>query len=326
MTQPVASVVICTYNRPALFEAALRSCLSDATRRAMPFEVVVADNSVGSHAAAIIERIPHGTATVRIVPVTPPNISLARNAGLRAAFAPLVAFMDDDLQVEPGWLDALVDVLGETGADVALGPVRPRFFGGSPPDWDPTGARFTRALAQPTGSPVAASGSARPANFAVSTASSIWRVASCFADAEPFDPAFGACGGEDLDLFLRLERRGCRFVWCNEAGVHETVLPGRMHLSYHRLRVYSGAQVYGAATVKNASLRWAALLSIGLRGLVQGLAFGVAALALALAGSLRGRRHARAATHATLMALAGWGKLTWWRRISLYHIEQPSER
>jgi len=323
MTGPVATVVICTYNRPALFEAALRSCLRDATRRAMPFEVVVADNSVERHAAAIVARVPAGAVAARVVTVAPPNISLARNAGLRAALAPLVAFMDDDLEVEPGWLDALVDVLAATGADVALGPVRPRFPGGAPPDWDPTGARFTRALARPTGSPLAAGGPARPANFAVSTASSIWRVATCFTDAEPFDPDFGACGGEDLDLFLRLERRGRRFVWCNEAGVRETVPPGRMRLSYHRLRVYSGAQVYSAATVKNASSRWAALLGIGLRGLAQSLAFGSAALALALAGRRRGRGRA---TQAMLLALAGWGKLTWWRRVPLYHLERPSGR
>jgi succinoglycan biosynthesis protein ExoM len=209
-----ASVVICTYNRPALFAAALRSCLRDATRRALPFEIVIADNSVSGHAAGIVaaERAGEKTA-VRVVTVAPPNISLARNAGLRAAAAPLVAFLDDDLEVEPGWLDALVDVLAATGADVALGPVRPRFPGGNPPDWDPAGARFTRVLACPTGSPVAAGGREKPAGFAVSTASSIWRVKTCFTDAAPFDPAFGACGGEDLDLFLRLARRGRRFVW-----------------------------------------------------------------------------------------------------------------
>jgi succinoglycan biosynthesis protein ExoM len=321
---PAASVVICTYNRPALFEAALRSCLHDATHRAMLFEIVVADNSVDGYAASVVGRVSTGAPNIRIVAVTPPNISLARNAGLRAAAAPLVAFMDDDLQVEPGWLDALVDVLAATGADVALGPVRPQFSGGSPPDWDPTGARFTRVLPLPTGSPIAASGAAKPANFCVSTASSIWRVATCFTDAEPFDPDFGACGGEDLDLFLRLQRRACRFVWCAEAGVRETVLPGRMHLGYHRLRVYSGAQVYSAATLKNAPSRPAALLSIGLRGLVQTLAFGIAAMALGLASRLHQPGLRRQTARATFAALGGWGKLTWWRRVPLYHVERPS--
>ena len=124
----------------------------------------------------------------------------ARPAAIRAAAAPLVAFMDDDLELEPGWLDALVDVLASTAADVAVGPVRPNFAVDGPADWDPTGARFTRALEIKTGSQIAASGPAKPADFALSTASSLWRAATCFTDMVPFDPNFGACGGEDFDL------------------------------------------------------------------------------------------------------------------------------
>jgi succinoglycan biosynthesis protein ExoM len=320
----VASVVICTYNRPALFEAALLSCLHDATRRALRFEVIVADNSVANHAISIVNRLPTGLAPVRVIPVTPPNISLARNAGLRAATAPLVAFMDDDLEVEPGWLDALVDTLEASGTDAVMGPVRPHFPAGDPPNWDPTGARFTRVLAQPSGSLIAASGPTKPADFAVSTASSLWRAETCFTDAEPFDPHFGACGGEDLDLFLRLERRGCRFAWCAEAGVRETVLAGRMLLGYHRLRAYSGAQVYAAAAIKNAPSPLAAMLSIGLRGAIQTLVFGAAALPLAAVSRFGGPGLRQQATRMAFAAMAGWGKLTWWRRVGLYHVERPS--
>jgi succinoglycan biosynthesis protein ExoM len=325
MTNPPAiSVVICTYNRPAMFETAMLSCLRDATRRGLAFEIVVADNSVNGHAGPIVDRLVGGGAAIRVVAVSPPNISLARNAGLRLAAAPLVAFMDDDLEVEPGWLDALSDTLAASGADVVIGPVRPRFPDDMPPPWDPTGRLFTRVLAQPTGSMIAASGSAKPADFALSTANSLWRAATCFADPEPFDPDFGACGGEDFDLFLRLERRGCRFAWCAEAGVRETVPSGRMRLGYQSLRAYSGAQVFAAAAIKNASSRRTAALDIGLRGLAQTLAFGVAALPLALAGRLGGPELRARAARTALSALAGWGKVTWWRRVRLYHVERPT--
>jgi succinoglycan biosynthesis protein ExoM len=317
-----ATVVICTYDRPDLFEAALRSCLQDGSRAGLLFEVVVADNSREGHAAAIVARVASADRPVRVVPVAPPNISRARNAGLRAAAAPLVAFMDDDLQVEPGWLDALVGTLEASAADVVIGPVRPRFATGAPPDWDPTGARFTRVLDRPSGSTIAASGPDKPAGFVVSTASSLWRAATCFTDHEPFDPEFGACGGEDLDLFLRLERRGRRIVWCAEAGVRETVLPSRMRLPYYRLRVYGGAQCYVAVTLKNAPSRTRALVSIAWRGLAQTLAFGAAALILSLACRLRVPALRPRATDLTFAALAGWGKLNWWRRVRLYHVEQ----
>jgi succinoglycan biosynthesis protein ExoM len=322
-----ACVVICTFNRPAMFAATLRSCLRDASAAGLPFEVVVADNSRDAYAAGVVAAVraelPACGVPVRVVTASPPNISLARNAGLRAASAPLVAFLDDDLVVEPGWLDALVGVLAATGADAALGPVRPVFPAGSPPDWDPTGARFTRVLAQPTGTPIQASGPA--AGLTVSTASSIWRAATCFTDAEPFDPAFGGCGGEDLDLFVRLRRRGARFVWCAEAGVHETIPAGRMELAYQRLRAYSGSQAFSAVTIKNAPSRPKAWLSLGLRGLAQVLAFGPPALALMLADGLGSGRLGEHGVRMIFNALVGWGKLTWWRLVPLYQIERPPE-
>jgi succinoglycan biosynthesis protein ExoM len=322
MTNLTASVVICTYNRPAMFQAALLSCRRDATRRDMKFEIIVADNSVEGHAYAIVDALPPCGAPVRVVPVQPPNISLARNGGLRAAAAPLVAFMDDDLAVEPGWLDALVDTLESAEVDAVVGPVRPHFAAGAAPDWDPDGARFTRVLPLPSGTLIAASGPDKPAGFALSTASSLWRAATCFTDDAPFDPAFGACGGEDLDLFLRLERRGCRFAWCAEAGVLETIPAGRMSLSYHRLRAYSGAQVYAAAAIKNAPSQFSTMASITARGVAQSVVFGPLALASAVAGRFGGGQE-RAARMAFLAA-AGWGKLTWWRRVGLYHVERPS--
>jgi succinoglycan biosynthesis protein ExoM len=320
---PAASVVICTYNRPALFEAALRSCLRDATRCGLPFEVVVADNSPNGHAGAIVSAI-GGSIPISVVPVSPPNISLARNAGLRAAKAPLVAFMDDDLQVEPGWLDALTTTITTSGADAAVGPVRPDFPAGAGPDWDPTGSRFTRVLPLPSGSPIAVSGPDKPAGFAISTASSIWRAATCFTDAEPFDPGFGACGGEDLDLFLRLARRGRWFAWCAEAGVRETIPAGRMALPYQRLRAYSGSQAYAAAMIKNAPSQVATALDIGLRGAVQAVAYGVAAAGLAAAIPLGMASMRPRAASMAFAAMAGLGKLTWWRRVGLYHVERPA--
>jgi succinoglycan biosynthesis protein ExoM len=322
---PVASVVICTYNRPLLFEAALRSCLRDATSHDLPYEIIVADNGPARHAAGIIAKLAPlaGATAVRLVHVSPPNISLARNAGLREAAAPYVAFMDDDLELDPGWLDALVGTLDTSGADVVVGPVRACFSDGAPPAWDPTGARFTRVLPWPTGRTIAASGPDKPADFALSTASSIWRAASCFTDPAPFDAAFGACGGEDFDLFLRLERRGRRFVWCAEAGVRETIPPGRMTLRYHWLRAYSGAQVYAAAAIRNAASPMLVMLNIGLRGVLQTLLFGSAALGLALAGRLGAAALGRRADQLVFAALVGWGKLTWWRRVGLYHVETP---
>ncbi len=322
MTALAASVVICTFNRLAMLRDAVESCLRDGSRRGTAFEVVIADNSPSGHASAFAAGLAAAGRPVRWAPASPPNISVARNAGLRAAGAELVAFLDDDLQVEPGWLDHLIDTLAQTGADVAVGPVRPRFAAGAPPDWDPAASRFTRVLPVPSGTALIAGGPGRTRGFAISTASSLWRAATCFTDPLPFDPAFGASGGEDLDLFLRLEGRGRRFVWCAEAGVWETVPAGRTGLRYQAMRAYSGAQVYTAAAVRHAPAPSRSAAGIMARGAAQAVGGSAALAALALLRPLTGAAGKQRLVGHVLGTAAAAGKLFWWRKIPLYHIEK----
>lgn len=310
MSAPVASIVITTHSRPLLLEAALRSCLAHATRRGLDFEVVVADNSPDGHAAAVLARL-DPQVPLRAVPCSPPNISVARNAGLRAARAPLVAFLDDDQEVEPGWLDALVDTLERTGADAVLGAVRPLLPPGvDPAPWDPESRQFSRLSPMPEGAPVIAGGPSRTRDFVVGAGNSLWRAATCFTEPEPFDLGYGACGGEDLELFLRLERAGRRFAWCPYAVALEKVPASRFALRYALLRAYSGGQVFAALSRRHGGG------STTLRGAAQFLAMGLLALLLWPFPDARGR-FGRAA----LAAAAGLGKLTWWRRVALYHAE-----
>ena len=315
------SVVICTYNRLRLLERAVTSCLRDATARGTAFELVIADNSPSGHARPLADRLAADGVALRRVPASPPNISVARNAGLHATDSSLVAFMDDDLELERGWLDYLMDTLDRTGADVALGPVRPRFAGASPA-WDPDGMRFTRVMDAASGTPVVAGGARGGGGLVVSTASSLWRRATCFTDGEPFDPAFGVSGGEDLDLFLRLQARGCRFVWCAEAGVWESIPDSRTTLRYHALREFTGAQVYTAASIRHSAAPVVRAADIMARGSVQ---FAAGACGLLVAGALApvsglaGRK--RRVRH-LLQTVAGAGKLMWVRKMPLYHVEK----
>ncbi len=317
----VASVVICTYNRLRMLERAVDSCLRDASGRGTPFEVVIADNSPSGHAKDLAERLVAAGERVRWVSASPPNISIARNAGLHAATAPLVAFMDDDLELERGWLDSLIDTLERTGADVALGPVRPRFAAGSP-DWDPEGARFTRVMSVPSGTPVIAGGARNAGGYVVSTASSLWRSETCFTDAEPFDPAFGVSGGEDLDLFLRLQGRGRRFVWCAEAVVWESIPDTRTTLKYNALREFTGAQVYTAASVRHSGTPAIRVADIMARGAVQ-LAMGAGGLLLAgIMSPVVGAAGRKRMVRQVFTTAAGAGKLLWFRKVPLYHVEK----
>ena len=60
-------------------------------------------------------------------------MNAARNAGVRAATGDLIVFIDDDVSVPPGWLDALLaGVAAAPDREVYGGPIRARLEGGGP--------------------------------------------------------------------------------------------------------------------------------------------------------------------------------------------------
>ena len=116
---PLVSVVLLSYNRPHMIERALKSVLRQTHSN---LEVLVVDNrSTSSHdIAAIVGRYPR----VRLV-ANSHNDGFAggMNRGLQCARGDYVYLTEDDIEVEPDSIRALVDYL-EEHADVGLaGPV-----------------------------------------------------------------------------------------------------------------------------------------------------------------------------------------------------------
>lgn len=101
--QPV-SIVVCTRERPE----DLRSALESLTRLAhSPLEILVVDNAPVTDATArVVNKC--GDERVRLVTEPVPGLSAARNTGLLAASHEIVAFTDDDVVVDPGWIAGLL--------------------------------------------------------------------------------------------------------------------------------------------------------------------------------------------------------------------------
>ncbi len=111
-----ASVIVCTRNRADQLERCLRSLSQLAGE---PGEIVVIDNDPAEPAtASVVERFPG----VRHVPESRPGLSIARNTGVRHSDGEVLAFVDDDVTVHPGWLERLLrgfqapEVMAVTGA------------------------------------------------------------------------------------------------------------------------------------------------------------------------------------------------------------------
>ena len=127
MDAPAVSVVIPTRNRAGYLAVALASLAREQLDG--PCEVLVVDDGSTDRTGQVARD-----AGVRCVRTNPPRgLNAARNIGVRMTVAPLIAFLDDDVEVFPGWLRALVDgAQRHPYADAFGGPIRARLEGPTP--------------------------------------------------------------------------------------------------------------------------------------------------------------------------------------------------
>jgi cellulose synthase/poly-beta-1,6-N-acetylglucosamine synthase-like glycosyltransferase len=114
--RPPVAVIVATRDRPALLAGAL-----DALQAALRpgDELLVVDS--GSRSAATGQLCAaRGVAVLRL---EEPGTSRARNAGLVATAAPLVAFTDDDCLPQAGWTTALAGAFADPATGLVTGRV-----------------------------------------------------------------------------------------------------------------------------------------------------------------------------------------------------------
>lgn len=191
------SVVIPTVDRAALLDR----CLGGLTRpQGADFEVIVAhDGDPGVQ--AVLDRW-RRQLPLRDLRVAERGAVPKRNAGWRAARAPVVAFTDDDCEPAEGWLRAGLDALAPE-VDLVQGRIAPH-----PADAAVTGV-FARTLDQPS------------ASDTYPNANLLYRRAA-LERVGGFDEAFWG-GGEDTDLAWRVIESGGRAAFAPDALVHHAV-------------------------------------------------------------------------------------------------------
>lgn len=121
------SVVVPTRNRPELLRQLVDSILAGDS---VPAEIVIADQS----ADPIELTSTRDGVTIRHLRLSQVGASHGRNAGVAVAQHELIAFVDDDIVVEPGWLARLVAALEDAPFGSAVtGTVRSGASVGSSP-------------------------------------------------------------------------------------------------------------------------------------------------------------------------------------------------
>jgi succinoglycan biosynthesis protein ExoM len=244
------AIVICTFRRNDLLRNLLRALTEQDLPEGLPVSVNVVDNSDEGMARPVVEEIAAASPLpMRWIAAHPANISVARNAGIAATTEPFVAFIDDDQSPEKGWLKAVAAAIGDDRADAWLGRTIADFE--APERVTPfIQTLYSRELDAPAGFELFAFGPQKLGTISLATNNSIFRRANCFTDDVIFEPAFGKGGGEDYDLFCRLQRLGRRFVWAPEAAVRESVPASRCDRAYLRRRFYAGGQAFAVAIAR----------------------------------------------------------------------------
>ena len=118
-SEPTVEVVVPAYERPESLDA----CLTALTASAPLVRVIVVDD--GSTTPAVVEVArAHGATLIRHPSNRGP--AAARNTGLAMTSAPIVAFVDADCAVTPGWLGPLVAHFDDPRVAAVAPRIRPR--------------------------------------------------------------------------------------------------------------------------------------------------------------------------------------------------------
>jgi glucosyl-dolichyl phosphate glucuronosyltransferase len=108
------TVIMCTYNRCQSMAKALSSVAASMLPDSVKWEVVVVDNNSSDQTREVVEDFcRRHPGRFRYVFEPQQGLSHARNAGIREAQGDILAFTDDDVTVEPTWLQNLTARLND---------------------------------------------------------------------------------------------------------------------------------------------------------------------------------------------------------------------
>lgn len=279
-------VCVCTFRRESVSDL-IASLAQLQLPAGAAIRVIVADNDETPSARVRVEQAFAAHKLEGVYLHAPArNISIARNACLDAATAPLVAFVDDDETVRPDWLMRLLARQTDTGASVVFGRVA-AVYPDSLPAW--------LAAADLHSTEVQFRDGAIDGGYTCNVLMRRDLVA-----AHRFNPAFGRSGGEDTTFFGELQRQGAVMAYAADAVVEEPVTPQRASLRWLTTRAFRSGQTYGLLRLAKGDGR----IKVAALSLAK-IAVYLAKAGVTLWSPVRWRKAAvRAYLHAGIMAAA----------------------
>ncbi len=212
--QPLVSIIIPVFNHIKLTLECLLS-ISRFTGHGIDYEIIVANDASTDETLAVLSTIPN----IRLSNNTA-NLGFLRNCNTAAKMArgKYVLFLNNDVQVAPGWLDAMIDVFRSEPDIGAVGPkiVYPSgHLQEAGVSWRRDGTAKMLGLAD---SPDAAQYSyMRDVDYC--SGACLLLEADLFRELGGFDERFAPAYCEDADLCMQIHVRGLRIVYCPAAVI-----------------------------------------------------------------------------------------------------------
>ncbi|MBM7069111.1 glycosyltransferase family 2 protein [Actibacterium sp. 188UL27-1] len=227
------TVGICTFRRSSLF-ATLKSVAEQSLPPNVRVKIVVADNDESAKLAeSLAQFASENDLDLTYVHAPARNISIARNACLSAARDTILLFIDDDELAEPDWIRQHLAAFQAKAVPVIFGPAH-AVYPSDAPDWMRSNS-FHSNIPNRNGDVVETGFSSNV----------LLDMTDDRVGEERFSPTFGRTGGEDVDFFFRLHRKGVVMDICHDAAVTEPVERRRMSFQWLLRRRHTTGKIYG---------------------------------------------------------------------------------
>jgi glucosyl-dolichyl phosphate glucuronosyltransferase len=226
------SVIVATYNRCQFLAKTLHSVADSTLPESVEWEVLVVDNNSHDQTREVVgEFCSRYPGRFRYVFEPQPGKSNALNRGVREARGQVLAFTDDDVRVEPMWLQNVTAALFDGEWAGCGGPVVPK-WADSPPPWLPLRERCALAPL-PSFDPGLNAGPLTEPPFGANMAfrrDVFERHGGFRTDLGP--KPTGGVTNEDTEFGRRLLAAGEQLRYEPSAIIHHPVPPNRMQKRY----------------------------------------------------------------------------------------------
>jgi glycosyltransferase involved in cell wall biosynthesis len=252
---PRITVAICTRNRAAFLETALRSLMPQLTEAD---ELLIIDNASVDNTPAVTQRFAKEHPKVQVYREEKPGLSFARNAAHRLGRAEWVLFLDDDAVVRPGWIQAYVDFINRHKGERigCVGGACVPNYEMAPPAWhNDKSDRYELG----------------PQEYCIAVGHRTPGGGNCAYNTAAVREVGGFCNelkrAEDTDMHHRLQRAGYGIWWLPGAPIDHFMSRGRLRFWNLAKAAFYEGRAYGrlrlrqkASTAEREVYRWGRIL------------------------------------------------------------------